>query len=93
MVDPINKTSNFQGSNIPGGSSSGYQVPSTSASSNANRGKKKNDHCWKFNKGPGHCNEGKNCKWPHKCKYCDSTAHGFANCPKRSHGSTVTTNK
>ena len=43
---------------------------------------KKNDHCWKFNKGA--CTQGKNCKWIHKCKYCDSTDHSFNNCNKRN---------
>ena len=36
-------------------------------------------NCWKFNK--GRCNDA-NCRFPHKCNYCDGR-HGINNCFKR----------
>ena len=40
---------------------------------------KKTRNCWKFNK--GRCSD-PNCKFPHKCNYCDGK-HGIHNCFKR----------
>ena len=40
---------------------------------------KKTRNCWKFNKGV--CTDN-NCKFPHKCNYCDGR-HGIHNCFKR----------
>ena len=49
---------------------------------NSNHNGKKTRHCWKFNRS-GHCPDGKDCNWWHRCKYCDGTSHGYNTCRKR----------
>ena len=51
----------------------GYMV------SNFNNTARKTKNCWKFNKGK--CND-TNCKFPHKCNYCDGR-HGIYTCYKK----------
>ena len=38
----------------------------------------KSDYCWKYNK--GRCKFGNNCKFAHKCSYCDGNNHGLNSC-------------
>ena len=42
-------------------------------------GSRKSKNCWKFNK--GRCTD-QNCKFPHKCNYCDGR-HGINTCYKK----------
>ena len=48
-------------------------------------GTKQNDRkekiCWRFNRGS--CPFGTNCRFVHKCAYCDSTSHGANRCHKK----------
>ena len=46
---------------------------------------RRDNYCWKFNKNQKH--DITNCRYEHKCKYCDGTSHGFANCNKRKRNS------
>ena len=57
----------------------GYQNRNGS-NSNA-QGKKKNNVCWKYNKNT--CTYGKNCRFEHKCSYCNSNNHPVTGCPKK----------
>ena len=81
LRDPIVRT-NYSGhtSGSYGNHNGGYNNHNGGNSQTA--GPKKADTCWKFNRS-GHCSEGRNCKWPHKCKYCRGTSHGYNSCRKR----------
>ena len=57
---------------------SGNNAP---GSNNKNRSTK-SDFCWKYNKGC--CKFGSDCKFVHKCSYCDSTSHGMSSCPTKA---------
>ena len=65
-------------SNNSATSQNGSNSGGNSAVSAKERRKK---YCWKFNKNRSHDSD---CKFEHKCKFCDATTHGFHNCPKRS---------
>ena len=41
---------------------------------------KRKRYCWKYNKNRTHDAD---CKFEHKCKFCDAPSHGYYNCPKR----------
>ena len=68
MRDPIQK----QTSHYHGRSNDDNQAPQ----------KKRSNYCWKFNKNV-FCSDGKNCKFPHRCYFCDGYNHGKHNCQKR----------
>ena len=48
--------------------------------SNSNNRVKVNEPCRRFNRGK--CNFGTNCKYEHKCNYCNKFGHGAVNCRK-----------
>ena len=48
---------------------------------NKSNGKKKDNVCWKYNKGS--CSYGKNCRFDHVCSYCGNQGHGASNCLKK----------
>ena len=61
-----------------GGSNAFGGVPNQNQNQNPYQGKKKK-YCWRFNRGK--CTDS-NCKYPHKCYYCDGR-HGIHTCYKK----------
>ena len=71
-----NNSNNSFGSGGNRGSGSG-----SAQSAKARRSK----YCWKFNKNRTYDAD---CRFEHKCKFCDATEHAFHNCPKRNQKAT-----
>ena len=76
MRDPITRNT--------GGQIVNYQSRGSNNSDdqNQNGGRKRTKYCWKFNKMPP-CPDGRNCKFPHRCYFCDGYNHGINICTKR----------
>ena len=45
-------------------------------------------NCWRFNKGID-CKYGSNCKYPHRCSFCDVSSHGLNTCPVKTTAATA----
>ena len=63
-----------------GGQNNGQRTSSISGPSTSGQ---KPSYCWKYNCN-SKCKFGNNCKFVNKCSYCDSSAHGLYNCPKKN---------
>ena len=79
MTDPIQRQSMNHNNQQHHGNFSGRTNMNTSVT---NKKQHKSDYCWKFNKGK--CKFVADCQFVNKCSYCDSTAHGLVNCPKKN---------
>ena len=44
--------------------------------------KRKEGYCWRFNKGS--CKFGDNCRFKHRCSYCNSSSHGASKCYRKN---------
>ena len=72
MRDALPRNNNHAGFSGSGG---------TNKKSNNQQQKRKIKHCWAYNK--GEC-KSSNCKFVHRCSYCDDGNHIKINCPKKN---------
>ena len=83
LRDPINRstgTGTYNNWYGPQNRTSSNGAASAGNGNDRDQPKKKNRYCWKFNKNV-ECTDGRNCKFPHKCYYCDGN-HGKYCCLK-----------
>ena len=75
-------TKSFNGNN--------FQNRGNSTQGRGSKREGKSKTCWRFGKGLP-CKYGADCKYPHKCSVCDSSAHGSSACPNKAVTTTAAT--